>query len=115
MLPWLQTCNSTATLTHVIHVFKSLVYAHKIQGGNGLIMRGKYQEKPEVPPCVIFNRHEVSNWGGHTFDSSTIVGLSRGTRVQGQSGLHSDTLSKGTRWKERGGEEKGMEGSEGEK
>lgn len=31
---------------------------------------------------------------GVVIDSGTVVGLSRGTRVQGQSGLHSDTLSK---------------------
>lgn len=64
MLPWLQTCNSTVTLTHVINVLKSLVCAHKIQGGNGLIMRGKCQEKPEVSSFVIFKTCG-SNWGGH--------------------------------------------------
>lgn len=86
MLPWLQTCNSTVTLTHVINVFKSLVCAHKIQEGNGLIMRGKYQEKPEVPPFVIFNRRVVSHWGGHTFDSRTVVGLAGGPEFKASLG-----------------------------
>lgn len=46
----------------------------------------KVQEKPEVPPFVIFNRHVVSHWGDHTFDSRTVVGLAGGPEFKASLG-----------------------------